>query len=221
MKVERALIRDAARSTNPTGPTKTGETWRVPMCPPFEALLALQQTRTRLGRDESWVFPGPSGRTPMGYSEWRKRGWLAPLRRARVSPREGDAQKACRRSFVTSALICGRNPKFISAEVGHTTTRMIMDVYDSFVDPGRWPGGEERAALAEIYGWDLNESTTTVQPVGPSGCANRDPAELSARRGFGTWSTRPGSNWRPPRWQCARNARKRSAFTRTNHMEPH
>lgn len=59
-----------------------------------------------------------------------------------------------RRSYITSALICGRTPKEVSAEVGHTTPRMVMEVYDSFLDPAEWPSDTEREQLAKIYGWE-------------------------------------------------------------------
>jgi hypothetical protein len=33
------------------------------------------------------------------------------------------------------------------------TTRMIVDVYDSFLDPTVWPDEKERARLCNVYGW--------------------------------------------------------------------
>ena len=66
----------------------------------------------------------------------------------------GNAQKALRRTWITSALICGLNPKQVAAHVGHTTTRMVNDVYDSFIDPTSWPEEEERQPLATIFGFD-------------------------------------------------------------------
>ncbi len=81
------------------------------------------------------------------------------LARARVEPREGDAQKALRRSYITSALVCGRNPKLVSSEVGHTTARMVIENYDSFIDPINWPDDEERNRLSHIFGWDGDQIT--------------------------------------------------------------
>jgi len=56
---------------------------------------------------------------------------------------------------------------------------MIMDVYDSFVDPERWPAPNERAAVAEIYGWNLDESTSIVQAeykqLHPAGVSKKTP----------------------------------------------
>ncbi len=98
------------------------------------------------------VACSPTRGTALGYRNWLTR-WGDILRRARVSPREGDAQKAMRRSFVTASLVCGREPKVIAAELGHTTPRMILEVYDSFLDANAWPDEAEQAALSPVYGW--------------------------------------------------------------------
>ena len=52
-----------------------------------------------------------------------------------------------------SALVCDRNPKVVSAEVGHTTLRMVIEKYDSFIDPANWPDDKEIARLKSTYGW--------------------------------------------------------------------
>jgi hypothetical protein len=88
------------------------------------------------------VFSGIEGRL-IDRSRWRKRGWIVATQRARVPPREGDVQKACRRPFITSSLVCGRNPKQVFGEVGHASIRMMTDVYDSFIDPAHWAGRSE------------------------------------------------------------------------------
>jgi len=36
----------------------------------------------------------------------------------------------------------------------NTTTRMVKDVYDSFIDPASWPEEEERQRLATVFGFD-------------------------------------------------------------------
>lgn len=63
------------------------------------------------------------------------------------------AKPAMRRTFVTSALVCGRLPKLIGAELGHATARMVTENYDSFMDPASWPGPAEIARLRVLYGW--------------------------------------------------------------------
>ncbi len=90
----------------------------------------------------------------LSYSNWFNRGWHRLLEKSGVKLRVGNAQKALRRTWITSALICGLNPKQVAAHVGHTTTRMVNDVYDSFIDPASWPEEEERRRLAAIFGFD-------------------------------------------------------------------
>lgn len=92
-----------------------------------------------------------------------------------MSPREGDAQKALRRTYITSALVCGRNRKLVAGELGHTTSRMVVEVYDSFLDPMNWPDPLERRRLARFYGW------ADVPPLRHPGCASLRNEE--ARRG--------------------------------------
>ena len=69
-----------------------------------------------------------------------------------MSPREGDAQKALRRSYITTALVCGRNPKLVAAALGHATSHMVVSNDDSFLDPRTWPDAEEIEKLRAIYG---------------------------------------------------------------------
>ena len=143
--VDQAAVRDQ----DELEPTKTAAKWTIPMRPLLRDLLERQRVRTG---GHGPVFPGLDGH-PLKYSAWRKIGWLRVLEAANVAPREGDAQKACRRSYITSSLICGRNAKQVSAEVGHATMRMIMEQYDSFIDPSRWPDEGEIRKVSELYGW--------------------------------------------------------------------
>jgi hypothetical protein len=34
---------------------------------------------------------------------------------------------------------------------------MVLETYDSFIDPASWPDAEEREQLARIFGWDGDE----------------------------------------------------------------
>ena len=137
---------------DPDAPTKTGAEWSVPLKAPLEALLHRQRDASSDSPASEWVFPNSDGR-PINHANWIKRGWAKALERAEVSPREGDAQKALRRTYITSALVCGRNPKLVAGELGHTTSRMVVEVYDSFLDPANWPDDLERRRLAAFYGW--------------------------------------------------------------------
>ena len=87
------------------------------------------------------------------------------LARAKVTPREGDAQKALRRSYIISSLVCGRNPKEVAAELGHATARMVTDNYDAFMDPANWPDEAERARLRSLYGWGSTAAKPTTARI--------------------------------------------------------
>lgn len=145
--VDQATVRGESKAE----PTKTGGAWTIELRPALLDLLERQRVRSG---GHGQVFPGIHANS---YWSWRKIGWLGALERAKVAPREGDAQKACRRSYITSSLICGRNPKQVSAEVGHTTVRMVIEQYDSFIDPSRWPDPSEIRKVAELYGWPITD----------------------------------------------------------------
>ncbi len=142
-------------------PTKTGIEWIIRMTPALSRLLA-RQREAHFMTGNGWVFPTEKG-TAQFCSNWRRRGWVKLLTRAKVEPREGDAQKALRRTYICSGLVCGRNPKLVAAELGHATARMVTDQYDSFLDPAHWPDSKERSALAGIFGWTDVENTHAIQ----------------------------------------------------------
>ena len=160
-------------------PTKTGASWTIPTRGPLADLLRRQRALTYVGRTESWIFPNRTG-GPLDYHNWRHRGWKRVLDRSKVSPREGDAQKALRRTYITSALVCGRNPKLVAAELGHATSHMVVSNYDSFLDPRAWPDAEEIEQLRAIYGWSAVEDRSFVAPLGhPLGVSDGDAEEAS------------------------------------------
>ena len=175
------IVTAAVRGMADLDHTKTGADWTIPLRAPLSDLLMRQRERSFVGQTEGLVFPGPSG-GPMSYTSWLRRGWRRVLDRARVNPREGDAQKALRRSYVTSALICDRNPKLVAGEVGHTSTRMVTEQYDSFIDPAKWPDDEERTRLAKLYGWSHpRQLEPTEVPYGsPEVPSQRVPRRLDS-----------------------------------------
>jgi hypothetical protein len=83
-----------------------------------------------------------------------------------VNTREGDAQKALRRTYVTSSLVCVvGNPREVASELGHATSRMVSDVYDSCLDPKMWPDAQEIARIVAIYGWQsVPDAVVTAHP---------------------------------------------------------
>jgi hypothetical protein len=143
-----------------------------------------------VGRTESWAFPSQAG-GPLDYHNWRHRGWQRVLERSKVSPREGDAQKALRRSYITGALVCGRNPKLVAAELGHATSHMVVSNYDSFLDPRTWPEAEEIERLRAIYGWSAVEDRATVAPPGHPQGVSTEMSRNDRPEMIGTGPTAP------------------------------
>ena len=107
--------------------------------------------------------------------------WQRVLDRAGVSPREGDAQKALRRSYITSALVCSRNPKLVAAELGHATSHMVVSNYDSFLDPRSWPDANEIEKLRATYGWEVRDAPEWAPHGHPLGVTKRAPKRARAQ----------------------------------------
>jgi integrase len=161
-------------------PTKTGASWTIPLRAPLAALLRQQRKYSYVGRTQGWIFPNRVG-GPLDYNNWRHRGWERVLERSKVSPREGDAQKALRRSYITSALVCGRNPKLVAAELGHATSHMVVSNYDSFLDPRSWPDANEIGKLRATYGWEVREAPEWAPRGHPLGVTPRAPKRARAQ----------------------------------------
>ena len=73
---------------------------------------------------------------------------------------KGDAQKLLRKAYITNSLMCGRNPKRISSEMGHKSLRMLFDQYEVWMDEKSWPERGEVERLVSIYGFE--DATTTL-----------------------------------------------------------
>ena len=159
MAGERAWIRRAlSKFSQPEDdePTKTGHEWEIVLRAPLLDLLGRQREVSYLGRTDGWVFPNSRGGA-LNYSDWLKSGWRRALERSKVKPRANDAQKALRRTYVVSSLVCGRLAKEVAADLGHATARMVNEVYDAFINPTEWPAQREIERLRGLYGWDEGE----------------------------------------------------------------
>ena len=97
------------------------------------------------------------------YANWYSRVWPEILRRSKVTiAGTGDAQKILRKVYITSSLVCGRNPKRVSSEVGHKSLRMLTDQYELFIFPENWPDARATKSLVEIYGFDDAAAITVL-----------------------------------------------------------
>ncbi len=76
--------------------------------------------------------------------------------------------------------------------------RMILEQHDSRIDPKNWPSAKECKQLRANHGWrDIPAPPCRSAVVGRS----EEPRRANSSTGLSFWSTRPGSNRRPPRWQ--------------------
>ena len=86
------------------------------------------------------VFPSGAG-TPGDLDKFRARNWPRLLSRAKVRPR---VLYQCRHTFARMLLEQGDTPQHVAAMLGHTTVKMVFQVY------GRWMSRPESTALARL-----------------------------------------------------------------------
>jgi integrase len=152
---------------SPENATKTGAEWTIPLRNPLLRLVRRQRERSYVGNADGWIFPNSKGGATH-YKNWYNRGWKRVLQKAKVEATEGDAQKMLRKTYITNALVCGRLPKRVAAEVGHASLRMITEQYEMFMDEKNWPDPEEIARLVSIYGWTDVSTAAAAGRLGQS-----------------------------------------------------
>ena len=90
-------------------------------------LLELKKWRLKLGKSEldDLVFPSPSG-GPLHRSTLYKRGFLSAIRKSGV-PRIRFHD--LRHTYASLLIDQGEHPKYIQAQMGHSSINVTMDVY--------------------------------------------------------------------------------------------
>ena len=89
-----------------------------------------------------------------------------------------------------------------ASDVYKRQARTVLETYDAFIDPANWPGEEKRERLAQIFRWDGDQVAGGSATQGALTLWSEKPRQGNYPAGFRIfWSTRPGSNRRPPRWQ--------------------
>jgi integrase len=113
---------------------------------------ALQDQRSRSELKGELVFPSANG-TPIDLNNFRARSWPRILKRSGVAPR---TIYQCRHTFARLSLEQGTdNPLHVAHQLGHTTVRMVYEVY------GRWIKKPESVAIEAL---DRAFSITPVSP---------------------------------------------------------
>jgi integrase len=138
---EHGLIRVRRNLTPRHGlglPKTPGSERDVEMSGIVRASLNEQRARSRLKGD--LVFPSTEG-TPLDLDNFRARNWPRLLKRAGVRAR---VLYQCRHSFARLLLEQGDTPQHVAAMLGHTTVKMVFQVY------GRWMSRPESTALARL-----------------------------------------------------------------------
>jgi integrase len=119
-------------------PETPGSERDVEMSATVRAALNEQRARSRLKGE--LVFPSREGTTG-DLDNFRARNWPRLLQRAKVRPR---VLYQCRHTFARLLLEQGDTPQHVAAMLGHTTVKMVFQVY------GRWMSRPESTALAKL-----------------------------------------------------------------------
>jgi integrase len=119
-------------------PKTPGSERDVEMSAAVRTALNEQRARSRLKGE--LVFPSREA-TPLDLDNFRARNWPRLLRRAGVRAR---VLYQCRHTFARLLLEQGDTPLHVAAMLGHTTVKMVFQVY------GRWMSRPESTALARL-----------------------------------------------------------------------
>ncbi|HXF71149.1 MAG TPA: site-specific integrase [Actinomycetota bacterium] len=117
---------------------KTPSARRVVALPGFVADALARHLDGRPELSEALVFADSRG-GPVRRTNWRRRVWEPAVRRADL---EGLRPHDLRHFAATVAVAAGAHPRMLQARLGHSTSRVTMDVYASVL-----PGLDDELAL--------------------------------------------------------------------------
>jgi len=117
-------------------------------------LLELKKWRLKLGESEldDLVFPSPSG-DPLHRSTLYKQGYLPAIRRSGV-PRIRFHD--LRHTYASLLIDQGEHPKYIQAQMGHSSINITMDVYGHLMTKVNVKSANKLAKT--IFGEDIGDS---------------------------------------------------------------
>lgn len=122
------------------------------------AMFALKRQKLHtFMKDEGYVFNNPNTRKPWADEQSQRKYWTATLKA--LGMRHRDAYQT-RHTFATMHLMVQANPAWIAKQMGHTTPKMIFEVY------ARWlilsDAGREKSKLENV----LNDTTMAQEKTG-------------------------------------------------------
>ena len=126
--------------------TKTGQERDVDLLP--QAMAALHEMRHRTSMKSAYIFENPLTGEPW-HDERSQRDtyWKPCLKRLRIRQRRAYCT---RHTYATVALMGGVNPAYVSAQMGHSSTKMFFETYARWIDGA--DKGVQRAAMAAAFG---------------------------------------------------------------------
>ena len=152
-------------------------------------------------------------------SAFHRREWARIVKKAGIGDR---AFKDLRDTFGSQLGSAGVPLAHVARQLGHADVAVTARHY------ARWTGGDDYREPVRLLPGEVPadlvarlalESDPTVTPLDETA----EGAELANPRPLleETWSTRPGSNRRHPRWQRSRRSRKARGFRLGSRKEPH
>lgn len=110
--------------------TKNQHSRRIISLLPVMVKILEEQLKISTELNSDFLFCTPNG-TQVQRDNLRGRVWEPALEKAEIAYRP---MMQTRHSFATTALSLGENPLWIAKVMGHSTTRMVIDVYAKYIE---------------------------------------------------------------------------------------
>jgi integrase len=151
MRVQRARVRSIDKDT------KTHTARDVELSEPAMQALKEQKATSFMAGTHVWL--APSG-TVFADTDIPVRVFWRPALRA-LGIRDRDARQT-RHTYATICLMAGMNPAYVSRQMGHSSPKMLFEVYSRWIDGA--DGGRQKGLLdAFISGQKPHERPTNLE----------------------------------------------------------
>lgn len=182
LHIETSLTRLKEGKWEITDPKTEGSSRSIPLPPHLLSRLRLhkeQQDLERAAMGEAWVGTEPfvfctNRGTPLNPRNLKSRHFRPILERAGLNPKEFRGFYSLRHSSATLLLVKNAHPKVMAERLGHSSTRVTMEVYSHVIK-----GMQEEASgtLDQlIYGVEsghaLGTGSSSGNPKQPNGSSN-------------------------------------------------